>query len=211
VVDLDPHPRSAERGSRPSTLDRALAACGIVGVVGFVGAWTVGARMVDGYSSVGDAISQLAAVDAPSRALMAAGFVAFGVGVPLFAQALRRMLSGPAWVAATVTGLSTLGVAATPLGRYDAAHYVFATVGYVSLAATPILASTALRRAGADRAAGWSVACGAVTAALLAASAIDPGHGLTQRLGLGVTDLWIVVAASTILRRPGIRGRLRRS
>lgn len=199
MVDLDP--RTVEPGSLPSAPARALAACGIVGVVGFVAAWTLGAGLVDGYSSVDDAISQLAAVGSPARAVMTGGFVAFGVGVPLFAQALRRVLPGPAWIAATVSGLATLGVAATPLGRYDTAHYVFATLGYVALAATPLLASRTLRRAGAGRAANWSVVCGVLTALLLAASAVDPGHGLTQRLGLGVTDLWIVLAAVAIIRR----------
>lgn len=169
--------------------------CGVVGVVGFVGAWAIAAQFVDGYSGVDDAISRLAAVDSPVRGWMTAGFVAFGVGVPLFAQALRTTLAGPAWIAATVTGLATLGVACTPLGRYDTAHFVFATIGYVSLAATPLLASRTLRDRGEVGAARWSVACGLATALLLAATVIDTGHGLTQRLGLGITDLWIVVVA----------------
>lgn len=169
--------------------------CGVVGVVGFVGAWAIAAQFVDGYSGVDDAISRLAAVDSPVRGWMTAGFVAFGVGVPLFAQALRTTLAGPAWIAATVTGLATLGVACTPLGRYDTAHFVFATIGYVSLAATPLLASRTLRDRGEVGAARWSVACGLATALLLTASMIDTGHGLTQRLGLGITDVWIVVVA----------------
>ncbi|MFN7148536.1 MAG: DUF998 domain-containing protein [Microthrixaceae bacterium] len=182
-------------------LDRMLAACGIVGVVGFVAAWAIGGRLVDGYSGIDDAISQLAAVDSSARALMSAGFVAFGIGVPLFAQALRTALGGPAWIAATVTGLATLGVAVTPLGRFDAAHYVFAAGGYASLAATPLLAAVTLRRRGATRRANLSIACGAVSAALLAASTLDPVHGLTQRLGLGVTDAWIVATAVVIIRQ----------
>lgn len=195
-------------GSPPSALERVLAVCGIVGVAGFVAAWAVTGHLVDGYSGVGDAISRLAAVDSPVRGWMTAGFVAFGVGVPLFAQALRTVLGGPAWIAATVTGLATLGVALTPLGRYDTAHFVFATIGYVSLAATPVLASRTLRHRGAVGAARWSVACGLATALLLTASTADTGHGLTQRLGLGITDLWIVVVALGICSaRPLVRSR----
>lgn len=201
MVAVDPLPSSAAPDPRSSTLDRWFAACGIVGVVGFVAAWVIGGRMVEGYSSVDDAISRLAAVDASSRTVMTAGFVAFGIGVPLFAQALRRTLCGPAWIAATVSGLATVGVAATPLGRFDVAHYVFATIGYVSLAATPILAAGALRDRGDRTAAAWSVACGVATAVLLTASTLDPGHGATQRLGLGVTDLWIVAMSVSIIRR----------
>ncbi len=195
MPDADPAPRQDGNGSSPSALERGLALCGIVGVVGFVAAWAVAAQFVEGYSSIDDAISQLAAVDSPVRGWMTAGFVAFGLGVPLFAQALRTTLAGPAWIAATVTGLATLGVACTPLGRYDSAHFVFATIGYVSLAATPLLASRTLRDCGAVGLARWSVACGLATALLLAATMIDAGHGLTQRLGLGITDLWIVAVA----------------
>lgn len=203
MIAVDPV-QPARECAVPSPRQRILAACGIVGVVGFVGAWAIGGSVRDGYSSVDDAISQLAAVDAPGRGLMTAGFVAFGVGVPLFAQALRPALSGPAWIAATIAGLATLGVAATPLGRSDAAHNVFATIGYISLAATPLLAAAPLRALGRGRWASWSLTCGLASAVLLAASTFDRTNGLTQRLGLGVTDLWIVAAAVAIIghRRP---------
>lgn len=194
--------RGASGSSSPSTLDRTFAVCGIVGVVGFVIAWSIGGLVVDGYSAIDDAISRLAAVGSPVRWWMTAGFVVFGVGVSLFAQALRTTLGGAAWIAATVTALATVGVAATPLGRYDRAHDVFAAIGYISLAATPLLASRELRRRGAVRAARWSVACGIATALLLVASITLAANGLTQRLGLGITDLWIVATALSILRRP---------
>lgn len=189
----------------PTRQTKLLAACGIVGVAAFVAAWATGSASLGGYSAVQDAISQLAAVDRPTRASMTAGFVAFGLGVPLFAQALRRTLGGWSWVAATTTGLATLGVAATPLGRFDAAHLWFATLGYASLAATPLLAAPTLRARGARLAANWTVVCGVASAALLVASTIDVANGLTQRLGLGLGDLWIVVAALSILgqRRAG--------
>ena len=138
---------------------------------------------------------------------MTAGFVSFGIGVPLFAQALRTALPGRAWIAATITGIATLGVASAPLGRYDTAHNVFATIGYVSLAATPLIAAKALRLFGATRLANASIGCGLASAILLAASTIDAGHGLTQRLGLGVTDLWIVTAACSIIQAKPWLGR----
>lgn len=188
--------------SEPTRQTKALAACGIAGVVAFVAAWAIGGMSLDGYSTVQEAISQLAAVDRPTRASMTAGFVAFGLGVPLFAQALRRTLGGPAWIAATTTGMATLGVAATPLGRFDAAHLWFATLGYASLAATPLLAAPTLRARGSRLAANWSLACGVASAVLLAASTIDVANGVTQRLGLGLVDLWIVVAAVSIIRTP---------
>jgi len=177
-----------------------VALAGIAGVGGFIGAWASAGAVRDGYSPVHDAISQLAAIDAPNRSLMTGGFVAFGVGIPIYAQALRRALPGPAWIAATLTGLSTLGVAASPLGRADTAHYLFAGAGYITLAATPLLASRTFRTEGSRTWATWSTRCGLGSAAVLTASLADPGHGITQRLGLGITDAWIVASAWSLYR-----------
>jgi hypothetical membrane protein len=196
-------PRTLPPVPPDSRLDRVGAAAGLVGVGGFVAAWAIRGALRPGYSAVDDAISRLAEVGAPGRGWMTAGFVAFGVGMAVFAQAVRKAVPGPAWMAATVTGLATLGVAAAPLGRADTAHYAFATVGYVTLAATPLLAARAFGAAGARRWAQWSVGCGVASALLLAASTIDRGHGLTQRLGLGATDGWIVAVAIALLRHPG--------
>ena len=60
-------------------------------------------------------ISLLAASDASTRGLMSAGFVCFGIAVPVFAFQLRQTLTGPTWMAVLVSGLATLGVAAFPL------------------------------------------------------------------------------------------------
>lgn len=111
---------------------------------GLVEASDSGRAAAAGYSPVDDAISRLAAEGADARTLMTLGFVAFGVGVPCFGLALRRAVAGPAWVAAVVTGLATLGVAATPLDRspaVDDLHAAAATVGYLSLVALPLLAA----------------------------------------------------------------------
>jgi hypothetical membrane protein len=180
--------------------DRVLAACGIVGVGGFAMAWIGTGWTRDGYSPVSDAISRLAGVDAPGRNWMTAGFVVFGIGVPLYAHALRKAVPGPAWITATLTGLATLGVAATPLGAADAAHYVFAIIGYATLAATPLLTARSFRHIGAMRWAAWSTACGTASAIFLALSALDPAHGLTQRIGLSITDGWIVATAWSMAR-----------
>lgn len=185
---------------RSSPLDRVLAAAGIVGVSGFIAAWVIAGARRDGYSPVHDAISRLAEVGAPDRGWMTAGFVAFGIGVPLYGQALRRALKGPAWIAATVTGLSIIGVAVSPLGRADRAHYIFATVGYLSLVATPLLAARSFRRDGTTSWARWSVLCGVASAVALAASTFDRGHGFSQRLGLSITDVWIVASAWSMCR-----------
>jgi hypothetical membrane protein len=182
--------------------ERRLALGGIIGVGGFVGAWVACGLARDGYSPVDDAISRLAESGTSGRGWMTAGFVAFGVGVPLYSLALRRALDGPAWITALTTGIATLGVAAFPLGDADTAHAIAAVTGYATLAATPALATITFRRRGASRWATASAACAVGSAALLTASiATDRYHGASQRLGLLVTDGWIVATAWTMWRR----------
>ena len=179
---------------------RRAALGGVLGVGGFVSAWAIRGATRDGYSAVDDAISQLAASGAPARNWMTAGFLAFGIGVPVYAIALRKALSGPAWITATATGLCTLAVAAAPLGVADTAHNVAAAAGYASLAATPLLAARQFRAQG-DRAwAAWSLVAGIGSAVSLVVSTSDTTHGLFQRLGLGFTDLWIIATALTMWR-----------
>ena len=69
------------RHCQPAVSDRRVAALGgIVGPVGFVGAWIASAAITSmPYSSIDDAISRLAAVGADTRWLMTAGMVTFGV------------------------------------------------------------------------------------------------------------------------------------
>ncbi len=154
---------------------------GVAGPVAFVSAWLAGGALRPGYSPVEDAISELAAVGSSTRPLMTAGFVAFGVGVGVYAAALRTAVPGPAWITAAVTGLATLGVAGFPLDvspTLDLVHGGFATLGYVTLAATPLLAARPLAASGHPRAAIASAAIGVASGLVLAATVLGPAHGL---------------------------------
>ena len=132
---------------------------------------------------------------------MTAGFVVFGVAVPIYALALRRALVGGAWVAAIVCGVATLGVAAVPLGRgSDGWHGTFAGIGYVALTLVPTLAVVPLRRSGRGRWALTSAVLAAVAASCLVATTVGPAHGLFQRAGLAAGDVWLVMSAVVILR-----------
>jgi hypothetical protein len=189
---------------------RARLVAVALGPVCFVTAWAVaGARRTDGYDPVADAISRLASADAPDRWLMTAGLVAFGLLVPLGAPSLGRALGSRALTACLVgTGLATLGVAATPLSAaggqpVDAAHAVLAGTGYATLAAVPLLAARRLP----PRLALPSYAVGAASAAALVGSVTGPAPGLCQRVGLGVVDAWLVVAALVLLRRRRLASR----
>jgi hypothetical membrane protein len=183
----------------------ALALAGVAGPLAFISAWTLGALATGmDYSSIDDAISRLAAVKADTRWLMTAGFVVFGICLPTFGVVLRRTLSGWAWLAAVLTGLATLGVAATPLNRShttDALHGVFATAGYVSLIAVPLLAFVPLRQRH-PRLAKAGLVAAAVSALSLALTVSGLPTGLFQRSGLTSTDVWIIIVASI---RPSTR------
>ncbi|CAN5390092.1 hypothetical protein BH23ACT3_BH23ACT3_22410 [soil metagenome] len=196
------------RDDGPATV-RALALGGIVGPAAFVGAWvTAGAITSLDVSPIDDAISRLAAVGSDTRVLMSAGLVVFGCGLVSYAVALRRVVGGPAWIAAATTGIATLGVAATPLdhsGGVDALHAVFATVCYVSLVAVPALAARPLRRCGQRGLAGAGVLAAAVSAVCLATSVAGLPTGLLQRVGLTSSDLWIAASAVAIVRSGGRR------
>ena len=75
---------------------------GVIGPAGFIGAWVIGAAATSApYSSIDDAISRLAAVGSDTRWLMTAGFVTFGLSLPVYAWALRSTVHGRAWITAT--------------------------------------------------------------------------------------------------------------
>jgi hypothetical protein len=194
--DMKPSP------SKPSSNVRAAALGGVIGPAAFIGAWTVGAAVTTrGYSSIDDAISRLAAVGADTRALMTAGFIGFGVGLPAYASALRQVVEGPAWLAAAATGIATLGVAATPLehsSTVDTWHGVVAGIGYVTLAATPMLAARPLLRHGHRALAAAGVVAGTVSAIALALTTTGLPTGLFQRLGLTATDIWVATSGIAI-------------
>lgn len=190
---------------------RRWSALGLAaGPVAFVSVWAVGGSRTPGYSPVHDAISGIAAVGAPERGLMTAGFVAYGAAVLAGTPALRRSVVGRAWPAVVVNGLATWGVAALPLDvsqAGDLAHGVAATIGYVSLAAAPALAAGPLARAGHHGAARASVAAAVAIGAFLVLTTVADAKGLTQRTGLGIGDLWLVATGVALaIGRPQLSG-----
>ena len=161
---------------------RTAALGGVIGPVGFIGAWVIGAAATSApYSWIDDAISRLAAVGSDTRWLMTAGFVTFGVSLPVYAWALRCTVAGRAWITATATGLATLAVAAAPLDRSDTVdglHGIFAGVGYLTLASTPFLAAAPLLAMGHRRLARSGIAAGTTSAIALALTTTGLPTGL---------------------------------
>ena len=156
----------------------------------FVAAWATLGAGAAGYDPTRDAISRLAAYGAPTRVAMTAGLVALGAGMGLYGLALRPR---PAWVLPVVNGGITMAVAAFALGgKADAAHGIFAGLGYATLAAIPVVVG---RRP-------LAVTVGLVSGLCLLLTAVVERDGLFQRLGLTVAQAWIVVNALGLLRSP---------
>ena len=205
-----PHPTIVEARTAPATMRRA-ALGGVVGPAVFILTWTLASAIQPGYSTRDDAISELAAVGADTRAFMTVGFVVFALCVLPYAMALRSALGGGAWISAAGTGVFTLVVAAIPLGqsaRTDHWHGIVAVLGYTSLAITPLLAIRPLLDRGWRGAATLSVAMAAISGIALLLSDTTRLTGLFQRIGLTAGQVWIAGAALTIAsgRSPAQRG-----
>ncbi|HWD25319.1 MAG TPA: DUF998 domain-containing protein [Acidimicrobiales bacterium] len=180
-----------------------LALGGVVGPAVFVADWAILGIIRPGYSPVHDAISQLAELGSSTRLAMTAGFVVDGIGLAAFGVALRRLDAGQAWKFAIVTGLSTLGVAAFPLGTplSGKIHAAFAVVAYASLVGVPV-ATAAANRSRSGRRPRVPLVVGATASAALFASVFNiQTHGLAQRVGLTIGDAWVAATAVGLARR----------
>lgn len=187
----------------PSPAVSVAALAGVVGPAAFIAAWGILGAGASDYSAVREPISRLAASGASTRGAMTAGLVALGTGLVCSAIVLRDESPGPSWALAAGTGVSALGVAAAPLGSplSDDIHGVVATIGYATLAATPIAASVAMALQCRRHWARTSMVAGAVCGLCLLASTAVPARGLFQRVGLTSGHLWVMVTCARVLRR----------
>ncbi|MBA2718164.1 MAG: DUF998 domain-containing protein [Chloroflexi bacterium] len=174
--------------------ERILSAGLIVGPTAFISAWLLSGAVTPGYSPTRDHISDLAAIDAPTRTLMNAGFAAFAISVGAAAVPARRFLGEPAALVLGANALLTVGIMLAPLGRSehgDVAHGALAGLGYLALAAmAPSAAPTIIKRR--RRLGLASVGVGVASMACLGLSLIRPEAGFWQRAGITVTDAWLI-------------------
>lgn len=186
---------------------RGARVAGVVGPAAFVTAWAIGGVVKDGYSPVSDAISRLAEQGASTQPLMTAGFLGFGLLMPLYARGLGQALNSRAvQVAVTTSAGATVAVAAFPLSAdggttTDTLHNVAAGIAYAANVLGPLVAAPHLRSRAARRAS-YALAA-AMTAALIGSVALDELTGLLQRTGLTLYDAWAVGLALTVLGRAG--------
>lgn len=191
-----------ERGAN----DRLGAVAVIAGPVVFVTTWVVAGGRYDGYTPTVDPISELAAVGAPTRVLMTAGFVAYGAFVLAAAPSLGRRFGRSTGIAAALNAVATFAVAALPLGSptTEDLHGVAAGAAYVALVAIPLTAIRRLRREGSGRWVIGSALVAGVATVALASSVIGDSAGLAQRIGLSTVDGWLIAAGIALLVRGSV-------
>lgn len=178
------------------------AAGAIIGPVVFIASWIVGGLVLDGYSPVTDAISRLAAAGAVTVPILNTGLAVYGLGVLIGAVGLRATIGHPAAVALATNAVLTFGVLVTPLDHsalIDRMHTLFAASAYAALALASLLAARHFRKMEKRAASVASLLVGVTTAMSLAATAIAESSGLYQRIGLTVSDVWMMVIAAQVL------------
>jgi hypothetical membrane protein len=181
------------------------AACGLVGPAVFLAGWAVVGAATAGYSARHQPISDLARIGAPHRLAMTAALFVYGLCLLGFAPVLGRALGrGLLTAGVALIGITALGVAAFPLTRVahstgDTVHATFAVTGYLAAAATPLIGGTAQWARGERGWAAGSLVAAGVAAVALTVAVAWANPGLAQRLGLTVTDLWLMVMAARVL------------
>ncbi len=213
--------RTAATPGRERTID-LVAAATAVGVTFYIASWALAGIWQDGYDPARQAISELFAIGAPlpGRILLVVALVATGIGLVAFGWALDARIRGAraAGIAAAVSGIMTVGVAAFPCtagcpgagtSLNDTGHAITAGIGYTALVLAPLLlAATVWSRH--RRLALVSLGLGGLAAFGLVARTLGlaPEYsGLQQRIFNTLADVWYVVAAVWLLRHSPRRDR----
>lgn len=211
-------------GSR-GTVQRALLGCGIVAALLYVAMNVVIPMLWKEYSIASQTISELSAIDAPTRPLwVPLGILytllmtAFGWGIWTSARGNHPLrVVGAVTIASGVIGLGwppmhLREVLAAGGGTLtDTLHIVWAAVTSVLFIAAIAFGAAALGRQFRVYSITTLVvllAFGALTgldAPGISANLPTPRIGVWERINIGAYMLWVVVLATTLLRRTGVR------
>lgn len=201
---------------------RAVAIAAVGAVLAYVASWAVGGVVWEGYDPARQAISELFAIGSPvaTRLPLSVGLVGSGVGLVAFGWALEVVLPGRGRAGpmlAALSGLMTAAIVAFPCtagcpgygsSMTDSMHVVVAGTGYVALILAPLAVAQRVH-AHEPSFARASLLIGGLAMALFVVAtlgALEDWGGLQQRLYNTTADLWYVLAAAFILRRPPRQG-----
>jgi hypothetical protein len=205
------------------TLDATLLVCGILSSLAYVMANVLAGLRWDGYSFAAQTISELSAIDAPSRStwvpigvMYGTLLLAFGIGVWRVGRGSSRLrISAAMLIAIAVFGAfwPPMHLRGAPTSLTDTLHVVWAAVVSVLIMLAVGFGGVSLGR----RFRAYSVATIAsmlvagggsfLMAPDLAANRPTPYLGLIERLNLGLYLVWVIVLAVALLRRAGAPAR----
>lgn len=202
---------------------KVVLASGIVASVVYVAANVFAALAYDGYSTVNQAVSELSAIDAPSRPLMVTFLLVFGVlslafaiGV-VWASGRNRPLRVTGW-ALVVVGVVNMVAVLFPMHMRevvaaggdtwtDTAHKIVTAVNVVPFVVAMGFSAWAFGK----RFRLYSLATLAAVTVFgivagsqgggIAANEPTPWHGVYERINIGGYLLWMAVLAIVLLRK----------
>ncbi|WP_169748072.1 DUF998 domain-containing protein [Pseudonocardia acaciae] len=206
-----------------------LIACGIAASLIYLMANVFGAMRWEGYSSANQAVSELSAVDAPSRPLMVVLLLvhsvlalAFGIGTVWLARR-NRALRVTGWLLVGV-GVIDLVAPVFPMhmrgveaSATDTMHIIVTVANVLPILLAMGFGAAALGK----RFRFYSLTTLAVTIVFgalagmhgdqIIANAPTPWLGVYERINIGAYLLWMAVLAVALLRNKGAHGRNRTS
>lgn len=229
TIGIVTHDRSrAQAQPAPSTsiARQALLLCGVLSTLLYIATDVLGGLRYDGYSFTSQAISELAAIGAPSKSFVDPLFIAYDVLVLVFGIGILREAAGRNRAlfitSVMLIGYGAIGLAAALAGpglfamhqrgsgslTTDAPHMILTGVLVLLLLLAMGFGAFALGK----RFRIYSLASlvtllvfGALTsafAARLAAGEPTPGMGIVERIDVYSAMLWLAVLSIALLRRP---------
>jgi len=196
---------------------RAGLACGVAAPVLWVLMIALCGALTPGYDHLHDFISELAAREAPTEALMRnAGFILSGAGYMAFAAALgwrsrcdMLALVGAGFIALGGVARVLAGVHACDLGCSSLRpsvdqdlHYISARIAYLAMIVAALYWGVVGNRyAALKRLSALGVGCGVWAVVFLVMMiAVGTTEGLYQRLASGVLSVWMLAFALAVYR-----------
>jgi pimeloyl-ACP methyl ester carboxylesterase len=199
-----------------ATVDTWLLVCGILSSIAYVAANVLAGLSWDGYSFSAQTISELSAIDAPSRSVwMPIGaaygvlLLAFGVGVWRVSRRAPRLRA----TAALLIVIAVFGAFWPPMHLRGAPTSLTDTLHVVWAVVVSVLILLAIGIGALDLGRRFRIYSGATLAAMLvaggasfwmapdlAANLPTPYLGLVERINLGLYLGWVAVLAVALLR-----------
>jgi len=203
-----------------SLLTKALLVCGAVSSILYVGGEVIASMSWAGYSYANQAVSELAAIEAPTRPFMLALFTVYNALVIAFAGGVWGVAGGRRTIKAAALALVVYAVVGEVTQVFSPMHVrgsgITATdVGHMVLTAVEVLSIVAMIALGSGaRGKGFRIysiltivvlvaagaAVGMQSQHMTASAASTPLAGILERVNIYSTMLWVLSLAGVYLR-----------